>query len=142
MRAISTGAVRCSVFQILSGIVGGASVQNYDCAHGPDYYQVRNVASHDHLNVRAGPFSRSARVRGHSVQWNLDQMYRVMQRSLVQGGLVWDRWMGQYEISGRVARPFCPIWPYRIMFLDLCFGGQFLICINFRFGLSDNFDRV
>lgn len=69
-------------------------------------------------------------------------MYRAVQRSLVQGGLVWDRWMGQYEISGRVARPFCAVRPYPIMFFKLCFVGQFLIRINFRLRLSDNLDRV
>ncbi|MAI45199.1 MAG: SH3 domain-containing protein [Hyphomicrobiaceae bacterium TMED74] len=62
MRAILTAAILCSVFQVLPGMVGSAAAQHYDCAHGPDYYRVRNVASHDHLNVRARPSSRSVRV--------------------------------------------------------------------------------
>lgn len=39
-----------------------AVAQGRDCAHGPDFYRVRNVASHDHLNVRARPTASSARV--------------------------------------------------------------------------------
>ena len=62
MRAIITAAILCSVFQVLPGMIGAAAAQHYDCAHGPDYYRVRNVASHDHLNVRARPSSRSTRV--------------------------------------------------------------------------------
>lgn len=32
-----------------------ASAQQFDCAHGPDTYRVRNVAHWDVLNIRAGP---------------------------------------------------------------------------------------
>ena len=32
-----------------------AQANQYDCAHGPDTYRVRNVASWDVLNIRAGP---------------------------------------------------------------------------------------
>ncbi|MEO0791708.1 MAG: SH3 domain-containing protein [Pseudomonadota bacterium] len=39
-----------------------AAAQSIDCAHGPDFYRVRNVRSDDHLNVRARPTHRSARV--------------------------------------------------------------------------------
>ncbi len=32
----------------------------YDCAHGPDTYRVRGVASWDRLNIRSGPSARRA----------------------------------------------------------------------------------
>ena len=32
-----------------------ALAENYDCAHGPDTYRVRNVANWDVLNIRSGP---------------------------------------------------------------------------------------
>lgn len=62
MRAILSAAILCSVFHVLPGTVETALAQHNDCAHGPDYYRVRNVASYDHLNVRAGPSSGTARV--------------------------------------------------------------------------------
>ena len=37
-----------------------AGAQGYDCAHGPDTYRVRNVASWDRLNIRSGPSARRA----------------------------------------------------------------------------------
>ncbi|MEL6289108.1 MAG: SH3 domain-containing protein [Pseudomonadota bacterium] len=40
----------------------GTEAQARDCAHGPDFYRVRNVASDDHLNVRARPTASSPRV--------------------------------------------------------------------------------
>ncbi len=34
---------------------GPAKAANFDCAHGPDFYRVRNVESWDRLNIRSGP---------------------------------------------------------------------------------------
>lgn len=34
---------------------GPVRAQGIDCAHGPDFYRVRNVASWDRLNIRSGP---------------------------------------------------------------------------------------
>lgn len=39
---------------------GPAHAQGYDCAHGPDTYRVRGVASWDRLNIRSGPSARRA----------------------------------------------------------------------------------
>lgn len=35
-----------------------AQYRPIDCAHGPDTWRVRNVASSDRLNIRSGPRSR------------------------------------------------------------------------------------
>ncbi len=52
----------CGAMQVSPAVVSPAAAQRFDCAHGPDYYRVRNVSSDDHLNVRARPTNRSTRV--------------------------------------------------------------------------------
>ena len=95
MRAILTAAILCSVFQVLPGMVGSAAAQHYDCAHGPDYYRVRNVASHDHLNVRARPSSRSVRVVPFRT---MEFGSNVSGRAKVVGA----RWIGLGPLDGSI----------------------------------------
>ncbi len=57
-RRLVTPSVTLAIIVMLGAIASpSASAQGrgYDCAHGPDHYRVRNVASHDHLNIRSGP---------------------------------------------------------------------------------------
>ena len=54
--------VLCGAMQLSLATVTPAAAQHNDCAHGPDFYRVRNVASNDHLNVRSSPTNRSGRV--------------------------------------------------------------------------------
>jgi len=49
-------------------VAGSALAQGYDCAHGPDTYRVRNVASWDVLNMRSGPSAKRRKVGAISPQ--------------------------------------------------------------------------
>ncbi len=44
---------------LLQSAATPANAQQIDCAHGPDTYRVRGVASWDVLNIRAGPSARA-----------------------------------------------------------------------------------
>lgn len=60
--ALACLALIASLAAINAPTATPALAQQIDCAHGPDFYRVRNVISPDHLNVRARPTNRSARV--------------------------------------------------------------------------------
>ena len=57
MRTASTAAAVIAAMFSSGGMTGPVLAQPYvmDCAHGPDSYRVRGVASWDRLNIRSGP---------------------------------------------------------------------------------------
>lgn len=57
MRIILPTAAFIAAIILSFGLTGPVVAQPYamDCAHGPDSYRVRGVASWDRLNIRSGP---------------------------------------------------------------------------------------
>jgi len=56
-RLLAVALVLCTGL-IAVPVLAPAPAQAYDCAHGPDTWRVRGVASWDKLNMRAGPAAR------------------------------------------------------------------------------------
>lgn len=55
---------RIALAAVIPLALGFASIEaraqrGYDCAHGPDTWRVRGVASWDQLNIRSGPGARN-----------------------------------------------------------------------------------
>ena len=61
--SIATAAIFVVAATLFQGSGGPVGAQQFDCAHGPDTYRVRNVESWDVLNIRTGPTAR-ARIVG------------------------------------------------------------------------------
>lgn len=64
-RVLLVAAIAMFVAPLLPG---HAAAQAYDCAHGPDTYRVRGVASTDWLNIRSRPTASSnvvGRIHAH-----------------------------------------------------------------------------
>ncbi len=59
-RVLAAFAFVVAGVQAVSAAPAYAQGYGYDCAHGPDIYRVRGVASWDRLNVRSGPSARRA----------------------------------------------------------------------------------
>ena len=59
-----TNLIKRSAFAVLIPLalsvmsIEAFAQRGYDCAHGPDTWRVRNVASWDQLNIRSGPSAR------------------------------------------------------------------------------------
>ncbi|MGI9522480.1 MAG: hypothetical protein ACR2PG_12605, partial [Hyphomicrobiaceae bacterium] len=66
MRKITILVVATAIVAIMQIAISiePSSAQNrrIDCAHGPDIWRVRNVASWDRLNIRSGPSHRRTKV--------------------------------------------------------------------------------
>ena len=59
-RVLSAVAITVAIIGVQAGspMPVAAQAYGYDCAHGPDTYRLRGVASWDRLNVRSGPGAR------------------------------------------------------------------------------------